>query len=185
MKPSAPVSASFTNRPKRVTPEMRAWNASPSRSARCMAISRSTVSRSADMALRSLSEMVSAMRSSFDFSSSDKPALAQLKGAHQRAVDDQIGVAADRRGEMRIAAQVQAEMPEIARPVLGLRLGAQHDLVQKLLVLGADGLGQDAVKLARPVEAGLGRVDADAGQELRQRNELLGSRRVVNAVDQR
>ena len=86
---------------------------------------------------------------------------------------------------MRVAAQVQAEMTEIARPVLGLRLGAQHDLVQKLLMLGAHGFGQDAVELAGPVEARFGRIDADARQELAQRHQFLRRRRIVNPVDQR
>ena len=44
---------------------------------------------------------------------------------------------------MRVAAQVQAEMPDIAGPVFRLRLGAQDHLVQDLLVLGADRLRQD------------------------------------------
>ena len=39
--------------------------------------------------------------------------IAQPQRADQRAMDDQIGIAADRRGEMRVAAQVQAEMAEI------------------------------------------------------------------------
>ncbi len=43
---------------------------------------------------------------------------AELERADQAAMHDQIGVAADRRGEMRVAAQVEAEMAV----VLGARI---------------------------------------------------------------
>ena len=46
---------------------------------------------------------------------------------------DQVGVAADRRGEVRVAAQVEAEMAVVLGGVFGLRLGAQHHLVDQLL----------------------------------------------------
>ncbi len=44
-------------------------------------------------------------------------------------MDDEIGVAADGRGEMRIAAQVETEMAVVLMAVFGLRLGAQDHLV--------------------------------------------------------
>ena len=64
---------------------------------------------------------------------SRKAAVAELQRADQRAMDDEIGVAADRRGEMRIAAQVEAEMAVVLVAVFGLRLRAQHHLVDQRL----------------------------------------------------
>src|SRR3546814_2429574 len=46
-------------------------------------------------------------------------------------MDDEVGVAADGAGEMRVAAERQAEMAVIFGAVIGLRLGAEdllHDL---------------------------------------------------------
>src|SRR5207245_10722614 len=54
-------------------------------------------------------------------------AVAEPYRANEAAVDDEVGIAADRRGEMRIAAQIQAEMPVIFRRIFGLRLRAQHN----------------------------------------------------------
>ncbi|MGT2485776.1 hypothetical protein ACU4GA_06680 [Methylobacterium oryzae CBMB20] len=49
-----------------------------------------------------------------------EPVRAEPAGGDERPVHDQVGVAPDRRGEMRVAAQVEAEMPEILRRVDGL-----------------------------------------------------------------
>ena len=64
-----------------------------------------------------------------------QPAFAELQRADQRAMDDQVGIAADRRGEVGVAAEVQAEMADVLRAVFGLRLRAQHHLVEKRRVL--------------------------------------------------
>ena len=60
-------------------------------------------------------------------------AWPEVQRADQRAMDDEIGVAADRRGEMRIAPQVEAEMAVILVGVFGLRLRAQHDFIDQRL----------------------------------------------------
>ena len=57
---------------------------------------------------------------------------AQPQSADQRAVHDEVGVAADRRGEMRVAAQVSPKWPRFSGRVDGLRLRAQHDLVDEV-----------------------------------------------------
>ncbi len=62
---------------------------------------------------------------------------AKLERADQPAMHDQVGIAADRRGEMGVAAQVQAEMAVILRRVFGLRLRAQHDFVDQRLGVAA------------------------------------------------
>ena len=96
------------------------------------------VSRSAAMARRSAAEiraLVSA--SSSRVVCAGRPSVAEFQRPDQRPVDDEVGIAADRRGEMRVAAQIEAEMPVIFRGVFRLRLGAQHDLVDEDLVFGA------------------------------------------------
>ena len=50
-------------------------------------------------------------------------AFAQPIGRDQGAVNEQVGIATDRRGEVGIAAERQPEMPEIVRAVDGLRSG--------------------------------------------------------------
>ena len=66
-----------------------------------------------------------------------QPVGAELLRADQGAMHDQVGVAADRRGEMRVAAQVEAEMAVILGRIFGLRLRAQHDLVDELFDVAA------------------------------------------------
>ena len=86
---------------------------------------------------------------------------------------------------MRVAAQVQAEMAVVLGRVFGLRLRAQHDLVDEELVLGALHASQDAVeqrRLQRPLRR---QLDADRGQHLAQRPHLLERGLVMDAVDQR
>src|SRR5207302_10557358 len=51
-----------------------------------------------------------------------KRARPELQCAHQTAVDDQIGIATDRRGEMGITAQVEAKMAIILRRIFRLCL---------------------------------------------------------------
>src|SRR5215470_3462604 len=101
--PSAPVSSSLTNRPARVAPEMWPSKVAPMRSARKWASKRSKVSRSAFMARRSAA-----------------------------AMNDEVGITADRRGEMGVAAQVETEMPVVLGGIFCLRLRAQHHLVDEL-----------------------------------------------------
>ncbi len=62
-------------------------------------------------------------------------------------MDDQIRIAANRRGEMGIAPQVEAEVPEIFRRVDGLALRAQDHLIDELFVLGVAYAGEDGVEL--------------------------------------
>ena len=50
---------------------------------------------------------------------------------------------------MRIARQREAEMADIVRAVLGLRLAAQHHLVDQRRFGGAGDLPQHAVEVAR------------------------------------
>ena len=57
---------------------------------------------------------------------------AQPQRADQRAMHHEVGIAADRRGEMGVAAQVEAEVADVLGGIDGLRLRAQHDLVDEI-----------------------------------------------------
>src|SRR6185312_15584529 len=70
--------------------------------------------------------------------------------AEKGAVDEEIGIAADRRGEMRIAAQREAEMADVAGAVRGLRLGAQDEVVDQGRLLRAGSAAEDAVEQFGP-----------------------------------
>ena len=78
--------------------------------------SRSTVSRSAAMARRSATEISPAMRSSCASSCGRRPPAPRLSAEISDAVDEEVGVAADRRGEMGVAAEVEAEMADVLAP---------------------------------------------------------------------
>ncbi len=49
-------------------------------------------------------------------------------------MDDEVGIAADGRGEMRVAAQIQAEVAIVLLAIFRLRLGSQHHLVDQGLI---------------------------------------------------
>ena len=106
--------AELENSPARVTPETRPWKLAPMRSARKCAISRSAVSRSAFMARRSVTEICAATSLKLSIVSvSGSAPSPRPSAADQGAMHDQVGVSADRRSEMGVASQVQAEMAEI------------------------------------------------------------------------
>ena len=77
-------------------------------------------------------------------------AVAELQGADEAAVDDEVGVTADGRGEMGVAAEVEAEMPVVLGGIFGLRLRAQHHLVDELLHVAALHPRENAVELLGP-----------------------------------
>src|SRR5713226_4521613 len=73
----------------------------------------------------------------------------KIETRDERAVHQEIGVAADRRGEMRIAPQRQTEMADILRAVRSLRLAAQDELVDQGGVGGTCGAAQNLVEMPR------------------------------------
>src|SRR5262249_29108574 len=94
--------------------------------------------------------------------------IAEPQGADEPAMDDEVGVAADRRGEMGVAAQVESEMPVILGRIFGLCLRAQHHLVDELLDVAAFHAGEDAVELLGSQRAALRKRNIDALQEFAQ-----------------
>ena len=85
---------------------------------------------------------------------------------------------------MGVAPQVEAEMAVVLGRVFGLRLGAQHHLVDEDLVFRAVDARQDAVEQRRLQRALLRQLQADRGQHLAQRAHLLQRGLVVDPVDE-
>src|SRR5215469_11430132 len=89
-----------------------------------------------------------------------KALRTQPVAGDERTMHKQIGIAADRRGEMSIAPERQAEMAEIVRAVDGLSLAAQDQLMDQGLVRRAGGLAQDLVEMARAHRLAFGELEA-------------------------
>ena len=114
-----------------------------------------------------------------------QPARPKAERADQGAMHDEVGVAADRRSEMRVAAQVEAEMAVVFMGIFGLRLRAQHDFVdQRLCRLTLDA-SEHAIEMFRAHALALDELDAEGREKLAERADLLRARRVMGAVDQR
>ena len=111
--------------------------------------------------------------------------MAELQRAYQSAMHNQVRVAADRRGEMRVAAQVQSEMPVILRGIFGLCLCAQDHFVDQLLGVATLHARENTVERFGLEHAALGERDVERGEEFAQRLHLLHRRLVVHAIDQR
>ena len=119
--PSAPVSESFTSRPARVRRKYAPENL-PMRSAKC-AINRSA----SPFRLHGAALGHRNLRRDFQVSATQSrrtPFAGRARGSAR--VHDQVSVSPDRRGEMRVAAKVEAEMAVIFRRIFRLRLRAQR-----------------------------------------------------------
>src|SRR3984957_20469300 len=97
-------------------------------------------------------------------------------------MDDEIGVAADRRREMRVAAEVEAEMAVVLVAVFGLRLGAQDHFVDQGLDALATDAAQDPVEMRGAHPLALRQLDADGAEELDQIIKLLFAWRIMGAI---
>ena len=112
-------------------------------------------------------------------------AVAERERPDQRAVHHEVGIAADRRGEMRVAPQVEPEVAVVLGGVFGLGLRAQHHLVDELFGLVALHLRQHAVEHGRPQRAALCERHVERAQEFLEVVDLLHGRLVMHAIDQR
>jgi len=95
-----------------------------------------------------------------------KSARSKPERRHKRAMHEQIGIAADGRGEMCIAAQVQPEVTDVFDGVLGLCLTAQNDLVDQQRVRRAHHVLENAVELSRPESACLRQTHVERAKEV-------------------
>ena len=100
-------------------------------------------------------------------------------------MDDQIGVAADRRGEVGVFREVEPEVTDIVGGIDRLHLGAQDHLVDDVGVRTLAGFLQQLVEPVGARRLALRPGDVQRLQEIDQRLHLLQAGRVVDAVDQR
>ena len=110
--------------------------------------------------------------------------VAQLQGRDQGAMDDEIGIAADRRGEVGVTIEVETEMPVVGGGIFGLCLAAQHhlaDLVDLAFRLSPRKRAVEIGELDRILPA---ERHVERGQEVAKRLQLLRRWRVMDAVDQ-
>ena len=73
-------------------------------------------------------------------------AFAKSQAPDQCAMHDKIGVSPDRRGEMRVTSEVQAEMAIILGRIFSLGLRAQHHFIHQRLGVVSFDLRQHAIE---------------------------------------
>src|ERR1019366_6745489 len=110
--------------------------------------------------------------------------LPEMQRIDQGAMDNKIGVTPDRRGEMRITAQIKTKMPVIPYGIFRLRLGAQHHFIDDMLVVRALYAGKNAVELGGAKNLALAKFDADGGQKFREIVDFFERWLVMHAIDE-
>ena len=108
--------------------------------------------------------------------------LAQSQRPDQGAVDEQVGVTPDRRGEVAVTGESKAEMAEVVRRVSRLGLAAQDHEVDKMFVGRAADLGEQGVEMAGPQAAAAGQAELEGGEEFAQTFDLGRVGMLVNPV---
>ena len=114
-----------------------------------------------------------------------QPAFAKPVGADQSAVDEEVGIAADRRGEVRVAWQREPEVAKRLGRVARLHLGAQHllhDLGARVMIADArenmvEGRGLDHLAKRE--------LDLESGEIVLEHDQFLAARDLVDAVHDR
>src|SRR5260370_7177984 len=86
---------------------------------------------------------------------------------------DEVGIAADRRREMGVAAQIEAEMSEILRRIFVLRLRAQHHLIDQPFDIAAFDSRQDAVETVGAKRSAFRQRYVEGGEKLPQAVSLF------------
>src|SRR5690606_42111653 len=75
-----------------------------------------------------------------------QPVLAEPEGGNQAAMDKEVRIAPDGRGEMRVIREMQAEVMQVFGAVDSLRLAAEDQRTDQLAVDLVFRLGQNAVE---------------------------------------
>ena len=123
-----------------------------------------------------------AMRAELGPGRSGRPVLRLREHGLDRAMHEQIGVAADRRREMRVRLVGKSEVPDVVGPVpCLLQRAQQHRLQQRIVgaVLDAD---QELRVVGRGRAVAAGKGQRAAREEVAQRGELLRRRSLVHSV---
>src|SRR2546428_523537 len=116
------------------------------------------------------------------------PPVAQqpMPRSTKRAMDDEVGITTDRRGEMRVARGREPEVPEVFWRVARLLHRPQHEKRNRLLFgLAVDSL-DELLEVTRAKGAcRRGEAVAEAGDELLELGHLQNVRLFVNAIERR
>ncbi len=106
------------------------------------------------------------------------------EGAGEHPVRHEVGVAADRRGEVQVVPEAQREMAAALRSVARLAHATQHGPVQERLLRPAHRAREGRREPARREGALAPRLDQpEPGEEAAERLGILARRRLVVAVD--
>ena len=187
----APFSSSVTNNPNSATPLMWAEKQRADRIAnesRAVALDRGALGRGGTPLSRRnmLADRAHLAVIDFGWQGAGAEISSRSVGAgDQRAMDEQIGIAPDRRGEMGVAPKPQPEMADIGRAVGGLRLAAQHELVDERRHRTRLCPPQQSVEQLRLWRLTLGKREAgdtELLEEIAQRRDLFRVGRVVDPV---
>ena len=97
----------------------------------------------------------------------------------------QVGIATDRRGEMTITAQSQAEMAAVFGAVIGLRLAAQNGLHRQLPLILIVNIGQHPIEQTRLDDLAQSQRLALRRHIFAQCDQFLAAGRLMVAIDHR
>src|SRR5512139_590112 len=109
----------------------------------------------------------------------------ELDCTDEPAMDDQIRVAADRRREVRVAAQIQSEMPVVFSGVFSLGLRAQDYFIDELFRVATFHASKNPIECFRFEHTTFGERYVQRGKELTQGLYLLDRGFVVHAINKR
>ena len=112
-------------------------------------------------------------------------ALAEVESGDQPTMNDKIGIATDRRREVGVFSEIEAEVADVDRRVFGLTLRAQHHLVDEIGLRRARHSLENAVEQLWLDVALLGNLHVERGQELAQRLQLGERGLVMDAIKKR
>ena len=113
-----------------------------------------------------------------------QPVFPPAMRRNQGAMHNQVGIAADGRGEMGVTLQVKPKMPKVFRAVIGLSHRAQHDHVDQLRMLTPCRLIKQAVELRGGQPLALGQHHANRLHGLVQGLHFVGVWLFMHAVNE-
>src|SRR5579871_2266312 len=90
-------------------------------------------------------------------------AVAELAAGDERAMNKEVGIAPDRRGEVAVTRQSKTEMTDIDRAIDGLRLAAQDELMDHFGEGAGRGLLEKTGEHLRPDDLAAGKHEPQGG----------------------
>src|SRR5690606_1369220 len=103
----------------------------------------------------------------------ERVCIAAVQDMTNATMHDQVRIAANRRGEVHVFLQSQAEVPDVLRLICCVRQGTHDDRTDELCFLAADHLLQDGCQVSRLERAVSRQVNAETLQKQTQLLEPL------------